>query len=253
MGQDWTLMDVSSLEELLVRRWDEIAEDYYSGAHPTTRNFDAVIDAHLPRYLHRLSLDGYVLEIGGGRGRLAELVTPRAKLIVIGDISTRMMKAGRAETARSNTHLQMSAFHCPFRDDAFDAVISILGDSFARQEAFVEFYRTLKSGGGFVVAAPSAMWGRTLRRAIGVPMDETVLFSRACGELRVSSFLYDETELEEQLSRAGFEVMEIRSFDAVGVIHDVKDFSEHVVLASQALKLSPRNVPLITIALGFKR
>lgn len=248
----WSLMDVNTLGLLSKQQWDRIAEDYYSPSHVTTRNFDVIIDAYLSRFLCRINLEGYVLEVGGGSGRLHKLVTVAPDKHVVGDISIPMMKA-LPEANRFTTYVQMSAYHCPFRDCELDAVISILGDSFSREEAFAEFHRILKRGGAFLLASPSAVWGRTLRPIIGIGADETVMPTRTHGPLRMPSFVYTEDELKRILFKVGFRAVQSESFDAAGIITDDVDFSPHVVIVSHALKLPPTRVPLITVALAFKK
>ena len=247
----WSLMDVNRLGYLSKLEWDRIAKDYYSSSHITTRNFDVIIDAFLPRFLSRVNLEGYVLEVGGGSGRLHKLVAVALDKHVVGDISVPMMKA-LPKTNHVATYVQMSAFYCPFRDCEFDAVISILGDPFSREEAFAESYRILKQGGVFLLANPSAVWGRALRPAIGIDPDETIMPNRTHGEVRVPSFLHDQDELMSVLHKVGFKAIETESFDASGIITDEAGFSPHVVIASRVLKLPISKVPLVSIALALK-
>lgn len=248
----FSVTDVNSLGSLSKQQWDRIAEDYYSPSHVTTRNFDAIIDTYLSRFLCRINLEGYVLEVGGGSGRLQKLVAVGLDKHVVGDISIPMMKA-LPQTNRLARYVQMSAFYCPFRDCEFDAIISTLGDSFFREESFAEFYRILKQGGAFLLASPSAVWGRTLRPAIGIGLNETIIPNKSQGELRVPSFLYDEDELKKILLQVGFQAVETESFNAAGIITDDADFSPHVVIVGRLLKLPPARVPLVTVALAFKK
>jgi hypothetical protein len=47
---------LQELNHLLKENWDRIADDYYTDAHRTSRNFDAVIALYLPHYLKRTSI-----------------------------------------------------------------------------------------------------------------------------------------------------------------------------------------------------
>lgn len=248
--EDTSLRDVGTLGRLLKEKWDQIAPDYYGNLHPTTRNFDAVIGCYLPYYLELVSKQGLFLDLGGGCGRLPEyLCSPQAK-IVVGDISLPMLKTGRA-ARQGISYIQLSAFQLPFRDEVFDAVVSILGDSYALPEAFQEIHRILKSTGIFIIALPSKLWASVLRPKIGLPADETVLTSSSYGAIRVPSVLYSEAELQNCLLNTHFEDVQVRSFASKGVIEE-STLSPHILTASSDFNASPLDLPIVTIALARK-
>src|SRR5271157_2455703 len=118
--------------------WDILASEYYSSKHRTSRNFDNITRHNLPNIVPSLYSDGLYLDLGGGRGRLYELFPDHN--IIVGDFSLCMLKANH-RFAVSPILVQMDAFNIPFDSGIFDAVFSLLGDSYLLRKVFGEANR----------------------------------------------------------------------------------------------------------------
>jgi ubiquinone/menaquinone biosynthesis C-methylase UbiE len=121
--------------------------------------------AHLQ--LAGLRLDGMkVLDVGCGTGALAHTALAQgARRVVCGDISTLMLEEARkrgAATGSDSAPCQLDAADLPFRDGAFDAVISgmTFGTLPEQQHALGEMVRVVKPGGLICVGAhgPEHYW-----------------------------------------------------------------------------------------------
>lgn len=242
--------NLHKLNLLLKKKWDQIAYDYYNDIHPTSRNFDAVIDFYLPHYVKRLPRKGLFLDLGGGAGKLHKFVHSPHSRIIIGDISINMLKKGE-KSSRDIPRTQLSAFQLPFYREVFDGVVSILGDAYMLPQTFQEVYRILKFGGIFIIALPSKVWASTLRSKIGISIDETVFASRIYQTINVPSFLYSEIELDNYLVNFKFRDIEVKSFTAKGVVKESK-LSPHILMPCNDLEISPYELPIITIAFARK-
>ena len=238
------------LDRLLKQKWEQIAYHYYTDYHPTTRNFDAVIDFYLPSYLKRVPKQGLFLDLGGGRGKLHQFMQLHRSKIIVGDISINMLKI-EEETSQDFLRIQLSAFHLPFRNGIFDGVISILGDPYVLPEVFQEVWRILKFEGIFIIALPSKLWASTLRPKIRVPLDKTVFTNKIYGTIKVPSFSYSEIELKNHLLNAKFRNVKVRSFTAKHLIQK-SELSPHILIPCKNLGISPYDLPIVTIASACK-
>lgn len=101
-----------------------------------------------------LPANGWLLDAGGGTGRVASLLRTQVDNIVICDLSHNMLKQARdkagLETVRS--HIES----LPFADGLFDRILVV--DAFHhfrdREQALAELLRALKSGGRLVIEEP---------------------------------------------------------------------------------------------------
>ena len=106
-----------------------------------------------------LPTGGWVLDAGGGTGRVASLVRDQAGGVVIADPSLGMLRqadGGRLSLACSNSEA------LPFPDETFERVIMVDAlHHVAHQGATArELYRVLKRGGRIVIEEPDIRsWG----------------------------------------------------------------------------------------------
>ena len=101
-----------------------------------------------------------ILDVGGGRGRLALSLAPAGgRRILLADLSMDMLrqaarKAGRSDPLRP---VKADAHHLPFQALAFDLIIGL--DLFCHlekpREALSEFYRVLADGGTLILDSTS--------------------------------------------------------------------------------------------------
>jgi SAM-dependent methyltransferase len=235
----------------LAEKWDVVARHYYSDFHKTTRNFDAVTDRYASKWLEGICLEGSLLDLGGGRGRLKRICRNRTpKHTLVGDISGEMLRLARREQG-GDYFVRMSAYQLPFKDHTIGLVGAFLCDPYASSEAFREVYTVLGVGGYFIFALPNKIWGLALREALGVNTQE-MLFPDPCGDSVVlPSFLYFESELEDLLRRSGFERVRLASYGCRGIIEE-SDLSPHILLPAQRIGVHPLDLPVVTIGCAQK-
>jgi demethylmenaquinone methyltransferase/2-methoxy-6-polyprenyl-1,4-benzoquinol methylase len=104
--------------------------------------------------LLRLPADGWLLDAGGGTGRIARLFQDEAGRCVVVDLSAPMLWEAQANGAASP--VQATSERLPFADELFDRVVVVDAlHHFANQAlALSELARVTKAGGRIVVAEP---------------------------------------------------------------------------------------------------
>jgi len=241
--------------DLLTKRhckiaWDNLAAEYYSEAHETSRNFDAIISYHLPKVAPKLCSIGLYLDLGGGRGRIQELYGDRDFQIVLGDFSVPMMKA-RHDQSKITFRVQMDAFNMPFKSRTFDGVFSLIGDSYALRKAFQEVFRVLKRDGFFLLTLPTKIWRQNLMSALSIKENETIFRLSNGTQVKVPSYLYSINGLKRILHSSGFRKVEVGEWKSIDII-ERSSFSKHVIIAAENLRLVPEELPLIIYAIASK-
>lgn len=112
-------------------------------------------EAHLMKPY--LTEDMYVLDFGGGIGRVAKHVAPLVKEVVVSDISQRMLELGEKEYCKSIDSIKwvLNKDVLPFPDNTFDFAYSLLCvwhllvGSHDALYWFEEIKRVIKPGGLF--------------------------------------------------------------------------------------------------------
>lgn len=106
------------------------------------------------RSLLRLPTAGWLLEAGGGTGRIASLMRPLVGRLVISDLSAPMLSQAQAKGIACP--VQAHAERLPFPDEHFDRVLAVDAlHHFADQhQAIGELIRVLKPGGRLVIEEP---------------------------------------------------------------------------------------------------
>lgn len=241
---------MEQLTSYLKTVWDIMASEYYSEAHKTSRNFDAIIHNCLPRIISKLPRNGLYLDLGGGRGRLKELYTDARLNVAVGDISVAMMKT-RTNSSSSTFYIQMDAFRIPFKENIFDGVFSLLGDPYSLRKAFEEAFRILKPNGFFFIALPSKLWAENLRPFLGVEMNQTVFKTLTGRTLKIPSFLYDQKDLRKILQSVGFKQIDTGEWQPSRLIPKER-FSRDVLISAKNSDMPPEDLPLITYVLAYK-
>ena len=105
------------------------------------------------RQLLKLPTNGWLLDGGGGTGRVSSQLNDLVANIVVSDLSLRMLKKAR-EKAISPVRAHIE--HLPFPDQSFDRVLVVdaLHHFCDQREAIEDLLRVLKPGGRLVIEEP---------------------------------------------------------------------------------------------------
>jgi len=118
--------------------------------------YDRVIgppDSERLQQLLKLPTDGWLLDGGGGTGRVSSHLNGLAGHIVVSDLSHRMLKKARGKGVRP---VRAYVEHLPFADEFFDRVLVVdaLHHFCDQREAIEDLLRVLKPGGRLVIEEP---------------------------------------------------------------------------------------------------
>jgi demethylmenaquinone methyltransferase/2-methoxy-6-polyprenyl-1,4-benzoquinol methylase len=110
-------------------------------------------DTERLQQLLKLPTDGWLLDGGGGTGRVSSRLNGLAGHIVVSDLSHRMLKKARGEKVRPvRAHVEL----LPFTDEFFDRVLVVdaLHHFCDQRQAIEDLLRVLKPGGCMVIEEP---------------------------------------------------------------------------------------------------
>jgi demethylmenaquinone methyltransferase/2-methoxy-6-polyprenyl-1,4-benzoquinol methylase len=110
-------------------------------------------DSSRLRHLLKLPIDGWLLDAGGGTGRVSCQLSLLRKHTVISDLSHRMLQKAHAKDL---CPVRAHAERLPFDDQCFDRVLVVdaLHHFCNQSEAISDLVRVLKSGGRMVIEEP---------------------------------------------------------------------------------------------------
>lgn len=117
--------------------------------------------------LLRLPADGWLLDAGGGTGRVSALLSGRVGRLVITDLSAPMLSQAQIKLVACAVQSQVERL--PFADSQFDRVVVVDAmHHFANQTLAVsELSRILKPGGRIVIEEPDIRQARVKLIALG--------------------------------------------------------------------------------------
>lgn len=154
---------------------------------------------------------GWLIEIGAGYGRLADLYQDRSEHVVLLDYSPSLVeKAARSRPAASNTVFVVGdLYNLPFADGLFDVavMVRVLHHVEAVPSAFREVRRIIRPGGRYLLEYANkrhlkAIIRYLLRRQEGNP------FTLEPSRLDELYFNYHPAYVEASLRRAGFSIVD---------------------------------------------
>ena len=125
--------------------------------------YDRVFGAPDParlRHLLRLPVNGRLLDVGGGTGRVSAQLRPYVDELFISDVSLEMLRQaqGKGMCCPAAAHAEK----LPFADESFERVLVVdaLHHFWDQEAAVVELLRILKPGGRLVIEEPDlSRWG----------------------------------------------------------------------------------------------
>lgn len=115
----------------------------------------AIPFARLEKMLEVLALpaEGWLLDAGGGTGRIASVLRPHIDQIVVADVSAGMLAQAYAKGLPA---LNTETEHLPLPDNTFDRILMVdaLHHVIHQHKTIQELYRVLKPGGRMVIEEP---------------------------------------------------------------------------------------------------
>jgi ubiquinone/menaquinone biosynthesis C-methylase UbiE len=101
-----------------------------------------------------LPIEGFMLDAGGGTGRVAQALKGYARKVVVSDLSLGMLRQAQA---KNDLELTCAHTEClPFPNETFERVIMVdaLHHVCEHRETAMEMWRVLKPGGRIVIEEP---------------------------------------------------------------------------------------------------
>lgn len=107
-----------------------------------------------------LPIEGRILDVGGGTGRIAQLLREQTSQIVVADLSLEMLSQAAKKSGLMTACSVSEAIS--FRDHAFERVLMVdaLHHVYDHTATLKELWRVLKPGGRIVIEEPDIRtWG----------------------------------------------------------------------------------------------
>lgn len=222
--------------------YDAIAKEYYSPEHITSRNFDKATKLALQQLpFSHSDLDGKVLELGAGRGRVKEFLEIDASRVVQLDSSAAMLDLDEREPCLLKVHCD--ACKIPFASQQFAFVVGFLVDPFMGLDCLAEAYRMLQTNGRMLLTVPTKQWGDSIRSILQVDrMSTRFKFIGTEKTVVLPSVLHSPERIHEMLEMTGFRDIKIANHMSS---EDEQRVSADIMNVCRSLNIPLTELPII--------
>jgi len=196
----------------------------YARVYDRIINLSSLYNELLERTKNELPLEGRILEVGCGTGNFLLKIGKSKQVIVYGvDKSKEMLEHARKKLSEEGINailLEGDAADLPFQDGYFNGVacLNVLYAVPDPQKVISEIYRVLRTGGICVVSGPKPdqdfdLLVSSLKKDVEgkVSKEDLEEFIRINSRLIGNAKLFDNSEVEDMLSRAGFSIKDSSS------------------------------------------
>ena len=137
--------------------YEPIANEYYDSHHITSRNFDTATLAFCSKFVFCIPSNGFVLELGCGRGCTGKYCKVKSSRVIQIDFSKTMLLKNPREGCLQR--IRCDALKLPFLSLKISAVTAFLYDPYNTKELYEEVYIVLQDGGMFCRDTTSLQMG----------------------------------------------------------------------------------------------
>ena len=128
--------------------------DHFDFLAPIYDRFISFQDHARLKELLKLPATGWILDAGGGTGRVSSQLSAFADHVIVTDLSHNMLK--KAQQKGGLNPIRSHVESLPFPDESFERILVV--DAFHhfcdQQEAAIDLLRVLKTGGRLVIEEP---------------------------------------------------------------------------------------------------
>ena len=163
---------------------------------------------------------GKILDLGCGSGRNFQSFSKDSQVYAV-DFSNEMLNFAKKKAESLGLKIEVFQFNfnkIPIEDNFFDsgiciAVLHCVPTDKARQTMIDELYRVLKPGAEALIM----VWSKNSPRLKNKPKETFVPWTSAGVEKRYT-YIYDKTEIEQEVNKAGFEIISSREGRNISLI-----------------------------------
>lgn len=226
--------------------YEPLASEYHAPWHITSRNFEAATRAWFLKHSVQIP-EGYVLDLGAGRGATQAYCAVPSRRIIQADLSFSMLTLNPREP--SHARVNCDALALPFADRSFAGVTAFLFDPFNRPPLEFETFRVLRSGGLFVGTLPHYLWGRTLRSLRLINLDKTRFLLASGVYIERDSYLTDEAHLRRRFASAGYDSVTVAS---LALPRGVNTVSPDIQDPAESLGIDAYELTIVSLVIASK-
>lgn len=227
--------------------YEPIANEYYGNRHITSRNMDAATLAFCSKFDFCISSNGFVLELGAGKGRTCKYCKIESSRVIQIDTSKTMLLINPREDCLQR--IRCSALRLPFSPSKISAVTAFLYDPYNSSHLYKEVNRVLQDEGLFIGTLPHFEFCTILRRILGYDKNKTKFSTKDGYLVERDSFLMSDAEIEDAIKQAGLTLLQM--YDLC-LPQEVQEVSEHILIPASDLGLSAYSLPIVKLIIAKK-